>query len=123
MVVTFCIGNRCAVMLPRKFINPQVTPAKGLIINTLLDGSCLILVEEVWQFKGLKTSPLSEMCLPSGRIRQANWGWQEVPSLVKDDDYLMLPAQKHNLMEISGNILDKMIEKSIIDFRDLNSVI
>lgn len=119
MVLTFRRGSKCAVMLPRKTINIQLTPAKGLIINQLLDSKSLVLVEEVWQFKGLETSPLSEMCISGGRIRHNNWGWMEVPKIVKKDDYLVIKAEHYNLMEPTEEVLSAMIKRSIKDFRSI----
>jgi len=123
MIITFSVGSRCAVMLPRKFINPQLTPAKGLVINRLLGSKHLILVEEVWQFKGLQHSPLEEMCMPSGRIRSNNWGWREVPELLDNDEYIIVPAEPHNLMEITSASLESMIKKSVVDFKKVHGFI
>lgn len=121
MIVALNVGSKCAVMLPRKLVNSQLTPAKGLIINKLLDSRSLILVEEVWQFKGLETSPLSEMCTPSGKIRTSNWGWQEVPLLM--EDYLVVPAGLENMMNISTLTLENMIKKSIGDFKRIRGLV
>ena len=86
MIVTFSVGSKCAVMLPREFVNPQLTPAKGLVVNRLIDSRSLILVEEVWQFKGLSSGPLSEMCTTAGAIKSENWGWKELPSMLPEGD-------------------------------------
>lgn len=123
MIITFSVGSRCAVMLPRKFLNAQVTPAKGLVINRLIDSRSLVLVEEVWQFSGLEHAPLEEMCFPSGRIRQSNWGWYEVPEILEDDDYLVVPAAPHNMMPPSPNTLEVMIRQSIADFKNINGFV
>jgi len=121
MVISFSIGSRCALMLPRKFANQQVTPAKGLIINRLVDSSSLVLVEEVWQFKGLEDAPLEEKCFPrTGRIKSEKWGWLEVPSFMDPEDYLILPVQPVNMMEPHPFTLEAMIKKSIEDFVQLN---
>jgi len=124
MVYAFSIGSECAVMLPRELMNPQVTPALGMVINHLLDDSSLILVEEVWQFKGLEYSPLSEMCTSSGRVRQVNWGWQEMPKVFKENNkYLVVPAKHHNVMKPSVKTLEVMVKKSIQDFKALRGFI
>lgn len=123
MIIAFSVGSRCAVMLPRKFINPQITPAKGLIVNRLLDSRTLVLVEEIWQFKGLQGAPLREMCMSSGRIRHARWGWQEVPEIIEEEEYIILPAMPHNLIEPSAPMIEKMIKKSIVDFKSVHGFI
>jgi hypothetical protein len=121
MVISFSIGTRCAVMLPRKFVNQQVTPATGLIINRLVDSTSLVLVEEVWQFKGLETDPLEDKCFPStGRIKSEKWGWLEVPSFMEQEEYLILPVQPTSMMEPHPFTLEAMIKKSIEDFTHLN---
>lgn len=120
MIITFSVGSKCAVMLPREFINPQLTPAKGMIVNRLVDSRSLVLVEEVWQFKGFSSSPKQEMCFSDGRIKGESWGWKEIPSLIEDGEYLMLPALPHNLMEPSISVVEAMIKKSIKDFQKLN---
>lgn len=121
MVISFSIGSRCALMLPRKFANQQVTPAKGLIINRLIDSRSLVLVEEVWQFKGLDEAPLEEKCFPrTGRIKSERWGWLEVPSFMNQEEYLILPVQLTNIMEPHPFTLEAMIKKSIEDFAHLN---
>lgn len=122
MVVMLNVGMQCAVMLPRKFINPQLTPAKGIIVNKLINRKVLILIEEIWQFKGWREAPLGEQCLPSGKIRGDYWGWQEIPNIIKDKDYLVVPAQPHNIMKINYATLDKMIEKSILDFKQVHGL-
>ena len=123
MIITFSVGSKCAVMLPRKFLNPQLTPAQGLIINRLIDSRSLILIEEVWQFKGLQTAPLAEMCFSSGSIKRGSWGWREIPELLEKDDYIVLPAGPHNLMEPTTNMLEKMIKKSVVDFKKINGFV
>lgn len=122
-MVTPFVGLKCALMLPKKFINPQRTPARGLVINRLVDRKSLILVEEIWQFMGPRQAPLTEMCFSSGRIRQANWGWQEVPELVEGDKYIIVPAQPHNLMEPTTAMVEAMICRSIRDFQEINGFI
>lgn len=123
MIITFSVGSKCAVMLPREFLNPQLTPAKGLVINRLIDSRSLILVEEVWQFKGLSTSPLSEMCTSFGSIKSESWGWREVPELVDSGDYIMLPAAPHNLMEPTVTTIEAMIRKSVQDFKSIHGFV
>jgi hypothetical protein len=109
-------------MLPRKFVNQQITPARGMVINRLVDSRSLILVEQVWQFKGLETAPIAEKIFPNtGRIRDTNWGWLEVPNLLEEKEYLILPVQSENMMEPTSIMLTAMIKKSIDDFKDLNS--
>lgn len=120
MIITFSIGSKCAVMLPREFLNPQLTPAKGMVINRLVDSRSLILVEEVWQFKGLSTSPVTEMCTSLGSIKSESWGWKEIPEMVPEGDYIMLPALPHNLMEPSYDTVQEMIKKSVEDFKRIN---
>jgi hypothetical protein len=120
MIFSFSIGSKCAVMLPREFLNPQITPATGLVINRLVDSRSLVLVEEVWQFKGFVDSPQEEVCFQSGRIKSENWGWREIPEIVAEGDYIMLPAFPHNLMEPNSSVLEAMIKKSIRDFQQLN---
>ena len=110
-------------MLPKKFINPHRTPARGLIINRLIDRKSLVLIEEVWQFKGLHHSPLTEMCFSSGRIKQVNWGWQEVPELIAKDKYLIIPAQPYNLVEPTYTALETLVRRSIQDFQEVNGFI
>jgi len=110
-------------MLPRAFVNPQLTPAKGMVVNRLIDSRSLILVEEVWQFKGLTTSPTAEMCTAFGSIRSDNWGWKEVPELVDEGEYIMLPAFPHNLMEPSHEAVQAMIKKSVEDFKRIHGFI
>lgn len=123
MIITFSVGSKCAVMLPREFLNPQVTPAKGLVVNRLVDSRSLILVEEVWQFKGLSTGPISEMCTSFGSIKSENWGWKEIPELVEKGEYLMLPAEPHNLMEPNVGTIEAMIRKSVQDFKSIHGFI
>jgi len=123
MIVAFSIGSKCAVMLPRKYLNLYLTPAKGLIINRLVDRRSLVLVEEVWQFKGLSHAPLAELCFSRGGIKQVNWGWQELPQLMSEDEYLIVPAHPHNLMEPEEAVLDAMVRKSIQDFQKINGFI
>ena len=124
MIIRFSIGSKCAVMLPRKFINEQLTPAKGLILNRFLDSNSLVLIEEVWQFKGFPEKVLSEMCFPSGKLKQINWGWQEVPSLMKEEgDYLVVKAQPENLMELTTFSIEEMIKKSVADFKVINGFV
>lgn len=121
MIVTLTVGTKCALMLPREFISPQLTPAKGLIINKLLDSRALVLVEEVWNFKGFSDAPLKEMCTSSGGLRQESWGWSEIPSII-DDEYIIVPAWPHNLMQPKVDILEKMITKSVADFKSINGI-
>ena len=123
MIVTFSVGSKCAVMLPREFLNPQLTPAKGLIVNRLVDSRSLILVEEVWQFKGLTSSPVSEMVTSFGSIKSENWGWKEIPELVDDGEYIMLPAETHNLMEPNLGTFEAMIRKSVQDFKKIHGFV
>jgi hypothetical protein len=119
-MTTLTVGAKCAVMLPQKLVNTQITPAKGMVINRLLDSRSLILVEEIWQFKGLKRAPITEMIKPDGKIKHNSWGWREVPQILEQGDYLVLPAWPHNIMELKQHILDAMIKKSIADFKRLN---
>lgn len=123
MIITFSVGSKCAVMLPREFLNPQITPAKGMIVNRLVDSRSLVLVEEVWQFKGLNTGPITEMCTTFGTIKSDNWGWREIPELVETGEYLMLPAEPHNLMEPSLTTLEAMIKKSVFDFKSIHGFV
>lgn len=124
MIIKFSVGSKCALMLPRKLINEQLTPAKGLVINKLVDSRSLILVEEVWQFKGFPSAPLTEKVFSSGSLRHHNWGWQEVPNLfANEEDYLVLPAQAHNLMDAGAATLEAMIKKSVADFKRINNLI
>lgn len=122
-MVTPPIGSKCALMLPKKFINPQRTPARGLVINLLVDRKALVLIEEIWQFTGPQRAPLAEMCFPSGHIRQINWGWQEVPEVVERDTYIIVPAQPHNLMKPTAAAIELMIGHSIRDFQEINGLI
>ncbi len=117
------VGSKCALMLPKEFINPQRTPARGLVINRLVDRKSLILVEEVWQFTGLHRAPLKEMCFSSGRIRQVNWGWQEVPELILGGEYIIIPARPHNVMEPTAATVEAMIRRSIRDFQEINGFV
>jgi hypothetical protein len=110
-------------MLPREFINEQLTPAKGMVINRLVGNRSLILVEEVWQFDGLPDATLSEMCFPkTARIRDSRWGWAEVPSFMPQEDYLIVPAAPTNIMMPSEPMFTAMIKKSIQDFKEINSL-
>lgn len=121
MVITFSVGSRCALMLPRKLINQQLTPAKGIIINRLVDNRSLVLIEEVWQFKGLATSPIEDK-IPkvANNIKSHNWGWVEVPNVIVKKDYLVLPVQTVNMMNTDNNTLKAMVSMSIKDFTELN---
>ena len=124
MIITLAVGSKCALMLPREFINPQSTPATGMIINKLLGSKHLILVEEVWQFKGLNAEEVTtEMCHPNGDIKHNNWGWKEVPYLTQGEEYLIVPALPHNLMKLSSPTLDAMIKKSITDFKKIHGFV
>ena len=123
MIVTFSVGSKCAVMLPRKFLNPQLTPAKGLIVNHLVDSRSLVLIEEVWQFNGFSDAPLSEMCMSTGRVRSNCWGWQEIPKVLDDDEYIILPVNSHNLMEPSISMVEAMIRKSVADFKRVHGFV
>lgn len=116
-MVTLSVGKKCAVMLPKEFINPQKTPATGLIINQLVDSKRLVLIEEVWQFKGFPIEKLSEMCFPSGRIKHNNWGWKAIPSMVAPGKYIIIPVPLSNLMEPNSHILNALIKESIADFK------
>jgi len=87
----------------------------------MLGSKTLILVEEVWQFKGLDGASLNEKCMPSGRIRRNNWGWHVVPELMESvEEYLVVPAEPLNLMKINEPTLEAMIKKSIADFQRIN---
>jgi hypothetical protein len=117
MNITLGSGSKCAVLLPQKIVNAQITPAKGLIINRSLSMKSVVLIEEVWQFKGLETSPLSEMCLSPGKIREANWGWQEIPAILnKINEYLLVEVFAHDIFPLTPSVLDEMISKSIAEF-------
>lgn len=120
---TLDIGSKCAVLLPEKFINPHLTPAKGLIINQLVDRKSLILIEEVWQFKGLTNSPLNEMCTSVGSIKSDRWGWLELPHIIKDDEYIVLPAKPENVMYLTELIMEEMIKKAVESFKKINGFI
>lgn len=123
MVFTFSIGSKCAIMLPREIMNEQLTPAKGMVINRLVGNGSLILVEEVWQFKGLSDAPLTEMCFPkTGRIRTSQWGWLEVPSFMEESEYLIVPASPNHMMVPSQDMFTAMIKKSIQDFKEIKSI-
>jgi hypothetical protein len=116
MVLTLGIGSKCAFILPQNFINPHITPAQGLIINRFINTKSLILVEEVWQFKGL-FSDKKEAITPSGNIRASKWGWQSIPEITKkSDEYLMVEVLPHNIMVPSQSTLDAIINKAIEDF-------
>jgi hypothetical protein len=124
MVIAFSVGSKCAIMLPRELINEQLTPARGMVINRLVGNRSLILVEEVWQFKGFPESTLSEMCFPkTGRIRDSKWGWAEVPSFLEEEDYLIVPAEPVNMMVPSEKIFTAMIKRSIQDFKEINKLV
>lgn len=123
MVFTFSIGSKCAIMLPRELMNEQLTPAKGMIINRLVGDGSLILVEEVWQFKGFPDAPLTEMCFPkTGRIKNSQWGWLEVPSFMEKSKYLIVPASRTHMMLPSQEMFTAMIKKSIQDFKDIKNI-
>jgi hypothetical protein len=124
MVIAFSVGSKCAVMLPREFINEQVTPAKGLIIERTKSYKTLILVEEIWQFKGLEFAPIEEkFSMSTGRIKDHNWGWQEVPSILPEDEMLIVPALIENLMSPTIDTLEKMITTSVADFKAINRIL
>jgi hypothetical protein len=123
LILTFSIGSKCALMLQRKIINKHLTPAKGLILNKLLGSRSLVLVEEVWQFKGLTNAPLQSMCYDNGSIKHHRWGWAEVPSLLEDNDYLILTMPDEKLSQINSTVLESMIKKSVTDFREINDFI
>lgn len=123
MTKAFSVGSKCAVMLPRELINEQVTPAKGMVINRLVGDRSLILVEEVWQFKGIPEPTLGDMfSIKMGRVRDTLWGWEEVPRFRNLEDYLIIPAQLHNMMNQSADIFTAMIKKSIQDFKSINNI-
>jgi len=120
VIVAFTVGDKCAVMLPKDFINSQLTPAKGLIVNKFIDSRSLVLVEEVWQFKGFPDAALSEKIFPSGRIRSNSWGWLEVPNLVeKENDYLVVKAYPDNLMLPTTEALEALVKRSISSFKTI----
>lgn len=121
MIVTFSVGSKCAVMLPQEVFNQQLTPAKGMVINRLLDSSTLVLVEEVWQFKGFPDSPLNEMCFPGGDIRKVNWGWQEVPNVI-EEEYLIINPKPFKMMMPSEAVLEALIKRSIADFKRIKGL-
>lgn len=125
MILTFGVGSKCAVILPQKFINPHLTPAKGIIVNRLIDSRSLILVEEVWQVLGLKIGDsfdFEETCfLEDRRIRHNKWGWQEVPQIIKDPaEYLLVEVLPTEINPISEVVLDGMIRRCINDFFEVN---
>lgn len=123
MVIAFSVGSKCAIMLPRLMINSQLTPAKGMVINRLVGNRSLVLVEEVWQFKGFPNAELTEMCFPkTGRIKYSQWGWEEVPSFMEEEEYLIVPTQPTNMMIASETMFTAMIKKSIQDFKVINSL-
>ena len=124
MIIALNVGSKCALMLPRDFINPQLTPAKGMVINKLVDSRHLVLVEEVWQFKGVTPQkPTKEMCFSTGDIKHSNWGWKEIPELVEDDSYIILPTFPHNLMEPKIDTIEAMIKRSIRDFKSVHGFV
>jgi hypothetical protein len=117
MSLSFGIGSKCALLLPREIVNPQITPAKGLIINKLLDRTSLVLIEEVWQFKGLPDQPMKDMCTSYHSIRNIAWDWIPLPQLLEEfDDYLIVPAKDKYLKAPTVDVLEKMITKTINDF-------
>lgn len=116
MVPALDIGSKCAFILPQKFINPHITPATGLIINRFVNLKSLVLVEEVWQFKGLMESPRQGM-INSHRLKSTSWGWQAIPEIVKkENDYIMVELMPESIMVPSQKILDDIISKAIEDF-------
>lgn len=123
MVFTFSIGSKCAIMLPREVMNEQLTPAKGMVINKLVGNGSLVLVEEVWQFKGFSDAPLTEMCFPkTGRIKTTQWGWLEIPAVMAQDEYLIVPATPDNMMIPSHDMFTAMIKRSIQDFKEIKNI-
>lgn len=122
-MVVLDIGSKCAVILPERFINPHITPAKGLILNQLIDKKSLVLIEEVWQFKGLTSSPLDEMCFSTGTIKSKNWGWIELPHIIKDKEYMILPTKQTEVMSLTDNIMEEMIKLAVISFKKINGFI
>lgn len=102
------IGSKCVVLLPQKFVNPQITPAKGLVVNKLPDKRRIILIEEVWQISKSFTQ----------------WGWEEVPKILKEDrKSLAIPAPPENVAEPKLFILEAMIKRSIADFKRIYDLV
>ncbi len=121
MILTLSVGSKCALMLPQKFINPHLTPAIGLIINRFVNTKSLVLVEEVWQFKGLFEDAQNQGVLSSGKIKSSSWGWQAIPEIVKkENEYLMIEVLPSSIMPPSEKVLDNIIQKAIEDFFVLN---
>lgn len=120
-MLTLDIGSKCSALLPQKIINPQITPAKGLIINHLLGSKLLVLVEEVWQFLDVgwgEEFPLEKAVFISGkRIRSDKWGWKTIPELTgKPDEYFLVELFPRSVYSTKQEILDEMIHASINDF-------
>jgi len=95
------VGSKCALLLPKHFIYPHKTPAKGLVTNILLDSSALVLVEEVWRL--------------DKNLDVALTGWLEAPKVI-GHNYLMLPINCNNLLIPSNEVLSLLINFSIKDY-------
>ncbi len=121
MVLTLSVGSKCALMLPQKFVNPHLTPAVGLIINRFVNTKSLVLVEEVWQFKGLAEDIENLGITKSGKIKSSSWGWQAIPEITKkENEYLMIEVLPSNIINPSNKVLDHIIQKAIEDFFRVN---
>ncbi len=119
-MLTMSVGSKCAFVLPQKFINPHITPAIGLIINRFINTKSLVLVEEVWQFKGLKED-IKMGVFSSGRIKSNHWGWQAIPEITKDaNEYMLVELFPDSIMVPSKNVLDSIISKAVEDFFRVN---
>jgi hypothetical protein len=120
VILTASVGKKCAVLLPKEFMNEHSTPSTGLVINRTLSRDAIILVEEVWQFQGLLDAPLSEKVDISGSLRYNSWGWVEVPRLTEKT--IVIRVKPELVKEAKTQILDGMIKQSVSEFKKINRI-
>lgn len=93
----FDLGDRCAVLLPRNIINPYVTSTKCIIVNKLLDGKLVALVEEIWKVESFE--------------------WITIPDLLKNPvKHLAVALFPTSAFPMENSIINDMIAKSVRDF-------
>ena len=120
VILSASIGKRCAVLLPKNFVNEQCTPSTGIVINRTLSRVAIILIEEVWQFNGLPNARLEDKIDLCGSLRYHSWGWIEVPKIKETS--LVVEVQPEFIKEAKSHVLDGMIKQSVAEFKMINRI-